>query len=133
MKIIVAGPRDFTDSAFVSRKLDRLTRNLRSVVIVTGACPTGVDRLAEEWAYKYMHTVERWHADWDKHGKGAAGLIRNRQMIEESGAKTLVAFWDASNPTSGTGNAITTARKAGLKVRLIAIHRKGKQRGQRIR
>lgn len=60
--------------------------------------------------------MEVFKANWDKHGK-SAGVIRNRQMIEEGGATALVAFWNGLSP--GTKNMIDLATQYGLKVRII--------------
>ena len=121
MRIIVCGSRTFDDLLFLARKLETRTRNLKEVVIITGAQVTidkegrkyGADYLAEKWALSKGHTVVRYHADWNKHG-AKAGPIRNSEMVKESEAKVLIAFWDGKSP--GTEDVVAKARKAGLKV-----------------
>lgn len=121
MKIIVCGSRTFDDLLFLARKLETRTRNLKEVVVITGAQVTkdkygrkyGADYLAEKWALSKGHTIVRYHADWNKHG-AKAGPIRNSEMLRDSGARVLIAFWDGKSP--GTKDSIDKARKAGLKV-----------------
>jgi hypothetical protein len=125
MKIIICGSRDFDDYPRLKTELDRLTAKLDDIVVVTGAQESkdprtgrkwGADYLAEKWALANGISVERYHADWSKHGK-QAGPIRNTEMINESGAKALIAFWDGES--LGTKDVIEKARKKGLKVRII--------------
>ena len=105
-RIIIAGGRDFEDYDYlltVCRKL--LTR---ADTIISG-CANGADKLGEQFAEKNGITVERFPADWDKHGK-AAGHIRNHQMSLQADA--LIAFWDGKS--RGTKNMIENAHKARL-------------------
>jgi len=118
MKIIVSGSRSITQRKFIYDKLDALTAKLDDFIIVTGGCPRGADQLAEDWALTNGITVINYHAEWDKLGK-AAGILRNQKMLNESGAKTLVAFWDGIS--KGTADCIARARKKGLKVRIIKV------------
>ena len=63
--------------------------DLDKLVIVTGACPRGADRLAEDWAFLRGIRYERWLADWDKHGR-SAGIRRNAEMVAGCGARAAV-------------------------------------------
>lgn len=54
----------------------------------------GADALGEHWATAHGIPVERFPADWDKHGR-AAGPIRNEAMAREGDA--LVVFWDGES------------------------------------
>lgn len=115
MKIIIAGSRGFTDYALFNKLMTRMTLMMREVIVVTGDAK-GADALARRWAYESGHTYEVWRAEWEKHGK-AAGILRNEEMIKDSGGKILIAWWDGRS--SGTRDAITRARKHGLKVKII--------------
>lgn len=123
MRIIVAGPRDFTDAKFVRAKLDRLTAALDDAVILTGACPTGVDAIAEQWAFFNGYTVERYHADWDRHKK-AAGPLRNSEMVGNGGAKALIAFLDAGRGDVEVNELVALAKKHRLRVRIVQCETK---------
>lgn len=122
MIIIVCGSRTFDNPAWLFRKLDRLTRKLdkRKLTIVTGAQRSkagkdhwyGADYWAERWAGNHGVHLVRYHAAWEK-GKGA-GMARNSEMVEQSGAAVLVAIWDGCSP--GTADAVAKARRKGLRV-----------------
>ncbi len=124
MRVVICGSRTFDDPELMARKLEHYLGNLapKKLVIMTGAQMSrrgghkyGADYLAEQWAYKHGITVERFHPDWDKHGK-AAGPMRNSDMLAAN-AQAVIAFWDGES--SGTLDTITKARKMGLKVRVV--------------
>lgn len=48
--------------------------------LVSGHCPTGADRIAENIARGWDWTVELHAADWNRHGK-RAGFLRNAEMV----------------------------------------------------
>jgi hypothetical protein len=50
MKVIVTGSRDHSDRALVWSVLDGLLAERRGLILVHGACPTGADRHADDWA-----------------------------------------------------------------------------------
>ena len=111
MRYIIAGPRTWTNDKFVDHILDQYVAF--GDTVITGKCPTGVDKMAEDYAERRFAKLETYPADWDKHGK-AAGPIRNRDMAEDcrySGG-ILIAIWDGKS--RGTKNMIDNA----LKVRL---------------
>lgn len=118
MRIIVAGSRTFDDYALLEKTMDRLTRKLKTVIVLNGGAE-GADRLGEKWAFSRWHTVMNYFADWEKYGK-AAGAIRNQEMV--ANADALCAFWDGKSP--GTKDVIAKARKAKLKVRVILFKSK---------
>jgi hypothetical protein len=79
-------------------------------VVISGAA-RGADTHGEAWAEARGIPVERYPADWEKHGR-AAGPKRNVEMIKL--AEAVVAVWDGYSP--GTAHAIKTAESAKLKV-----------------
>lgn len=81
------------------------------IILMHGACPTGVDLVVDKWAERNLIPVKRFPADWDKHGK-AAGPIRNQQMVDK-GPSYMIAF-----PSSGTGtrDCARRADEAGIPV-----------------
>jgi hypothetical protein len=79
-------------------------------VLIEGEAP-GADTLAREWATEQGIPVERYPADWNRHGK-AAGPIRNRRMLVEGKPDLVVAFPGGR----GTANMISQAEAAGVKV-----------------
>ena len=109
-RVVVAGGRSYPDR-------DRLREILSARfqpgdILVSGACSTGADKMAEEWARDHGVPVERHPADWNAHGS-AAGPIRNRQMAEAAGL--LIAFPGGR----GTANMIEEARKRGVEVEVV--------------
>lgn len=118
--IIVCGSRNFTNRVFLEAKLRKLTTKLTSFEVVTGACPTGADKMAEDWALKQFPAkrikITRFHAEWSVHGKGA-GPMRNKEMADYAGPKGVcIAFRNKSGLSPGTDNMISQAKKTGMKV-----------------
>jgi hypothetical protein len=119
-RVIVCGTRTFTDKVFVFKHLTRLLRKLKNPVIATGAA-RGVDASAEDWAYRRMLTVTRFHLDWDRHGK-AAGPIRNGEMgrwAAERRPAFCVAFWDGRS--TGTKDMVDKAKHLGIKTIVVRL------------
>jgi YspA, cpYpsA-related SLOG family len=87
-----------------------LTFNKVDVTLVSGACPRGVDAIAEAFAAERGWTVERHPAAWDLHQK-AAGFIRNQEMAD-LGADACAAMPLGRSP--GTRDMIRRAEKAGI-------------------
>jgi hypothetical protein len=117
--LIVCGGRDFADRELLVAKLDQFTRDLGpKIVVVTGACPTGADKLAEDWASKKFHTVLRFHAEWSRGAK--AGPERNQEMVDH--VKPLrnrfaVAFWDGKS--RGTKDCVARIQAAGIALKIV--------------
>lgn len=114
IRLIVAGPRDYTDEETVFYHITQFKLRYGIDEIVSGGA-TGVDSLAEKYAAVYQIPLKVFPADWKQYGK-AAGPIRNRQMAEYANA--LLAF---DKGTRGTRNMIQTARKYHLHGLIIPI------------
>lgn len=74
----------------------------------------GADRIADEWAKEALVEIEKYPADWKKHGK-AAGPIRNRQMLKKGRPDYVIAFPGGK----GTADMVDIAKKAGVEVLVI--------------
>mgnify|MGYP001589556397 CR=1 FL=1 len=120
MRVIVTGSRQHANRDAVRTALDALIKDLapaEHLVVVTGACPTGADRWADEWArsrYPLNVRPERHPADW-KMGK-QAGHWRNQHMVN-LGADLVLAFFQPGAQNVGTADCVARAVEAGIPVR----------------
>jgi len=115
-KVIVAGSREFNNYSLLAKKLHHLLKEkaeTHKIVIVSGTA-RGADKLGELWASRHDHEVERFPADWNKHGK-RAGYLRNKEMAEYADA--LIAFWDGVS--RGTEHMVNIMEKLGKPVRTV--------------
>jgi len=80
------------------------------IILMHGACPTGVDLVVDKWADRNMMITKRYPADWKRYGN-AAGPIRNQQMVDK-GPSYCIAFPGGD----GTKDCVTRADEAGIQV-----------------
>lgn len=124
MKLIIAGGRGFDDYGILEKELNfyLLGVNLENVTIISGGQKTinpdgsdyGTDYLGELYARDKRIKLERYPAEWHRHGK-KAGFLRNLQMAEV--ATHLVAFWNGES--KGTKHMIDTMKKLNKPVFII--------------
>jgi hypothetical protein len=118
MKLLVCGPRDWSNRRYVSDTLDDYFRSSRQSVgdweIITGGAK-GVDTMAAEWARDHNIRCEVFCANWHLHGK-AAGPIRNQRMLDQGKPDFVAAFGydDRDELTPGTRNMVNLAKRAGV-------------------
>lgn len=110
MRILVCGGRDYLNWAKMGNVLSQLFND--GDTLIHGASK-GADFMSEYTVrrYGFKVTVERYPADWDKHGK-KAGIVRNSKMLVEGKPDLVVAFPGGR----GTDNMISIAKTAGVKV-----------------
>jgi hypothetical protein len=113
MRVLVTGSRDWPESQRhrIANAFDYYAPGAGHT-LVSGACPTGADRMAEEIAEARGWEVERHPADWDQHGK-RAGFVRNSEMVR-LGADFCVAF--IKDASRGATMTRTLAQHAGIPV-----------------
>lgn len=115
-RVLVTGSRDWEDQAAVRTALTAAWRAAgQPLIVVHGACPTGVDAFADEWAVEHGFAgieVERHPADWSVGGR-SAGPLRNQAMVA-AGAWRVLAFVRHHSP--GATGCVLAARRAGLDV-----------------
>ena len=107
-RVLVTGSRTWTDTTIIRQALAVVWHP--DTVLVTGACPHGADRLAEQCWEAWGGRVERWPADWDQHGR-SAGYRRNQDMVH-AGADVCLAF--IREHSAGATHCATTAQRAGI-------------------
>lgn len=103
-RILITGSRSWNDPHRLDTEIDRYITEHSGItvganghpadidewVIVHGACPTGADALADDYATRNWLEVEPYPANWKRWGK-AAGLLRNGDMVH-AGADVCLAF-----------------------------------------
>ena len=109
-RTLVTGSRNYTDTQKIRKILDEHFKNIGKFVLISGACPTGADYIAEVWAKDNNIEVERFPANWKLYGKRAA-YIRNQEMVN-SGVTICLAF--PLGESRGTTMTINLARKANI-------------------
>ena len=120
--VIVCGGRTFTDFYQVQKVLDARRDYIDKVVTGGGR---GADGLAMQWAHENGIGVQVFEADWERH-KRAAGPVRNKRMIAESGAARVIAFAGGV----GTFGICELAERAGLVVERIPARADGQPEPQ---
>jgi hypothetical protein len=115
VRLLITGSRDWDDALTIMSEIASVAIPPSSWTLVSGACPTGADKICEEFAESLGMTVERHPADWQKHGK-RAGFIRNAEMVKH-GADACLAF--IKNRSKGATMTATLAEKAGIPTRRL--------------
>lgn len=83
------------------------------MTIISGGA-RGVDSAAIDWAVVNWCPFKEYKADWQQYGK-AAGVIRNRQMLDEGKPDLVVAFPGGK----GTAHMVSIAKERGIPVKEI--------------
>jgi hypothetical protein len=116
-RILVTGSRDWDDQGAISMALAAQARQRPLATLVSGACPTGADRLCEDWWKIFGGTIERHPADWSTHGK-RAGFVRNWEMVN-LGADVCLAF--IRGGSKGASMTADLAERAGIATRRFEV------------
>jgi hypothetical protein len=110
MRVLVCGGRDFCDDYTLNSILDAV-HYLRAIDFIIHGAARGADAYAGQWAGKNNISCIIFRPDWKKHG-GAAGPIRNQEMLDIAKPDLVVAFPGGR----GTADMVRRANKAGIRV-----------------
>lgn len=119
-RVLITGSRDWDDQQAIWDALAAVARELpvdRDLVLVHGACPSGADRMAHEWARGFGAVIEAHPANWVINGK-RAGFIRNAHMVS-LGADVCLAF--IRNGSRGASHTARLAEQAGIPTRRFEV------------
>jgi hypothetical protein len=115
---LITGARDWPESHshIITDLLDSHLRWHPECTMLNGMCPTGVDKIAYEWALNNGVNVEKHYADWTK-GRGA-GPQRNtamvKRLIEEGSSTAFAFFYGPKSASRGTMNTYRTLVSRGI-------------------
>lgn len=108
-RVLVTGSRTWTDTAIIRAALGTVWGD-GTAVLVSGACPRGADRIAEQIWTGWGGHVERHPADWARYGR-SGGFRRNAEMIA-LGATVCLAF--IRDTSRGATHTAELAEAAGV-------------------
>lgn len=108
--VLVTGGHDFQDRDLVFRTLDRLHEKHPNMSVLHGACVTGADQLAQQWAIERERPYIGVPAECSKRGREAVP-VRNELMLHYA-PQGVIAF--PGGP--GTKDMCDRSEKAGFKV-----------------
>ena len=114
MKVLICGSRNFADKKLMLGVMKTLPKD---TIIIEGEA-MGADSLARDIALELNFVVEKFPADWDKHGK-SAGPIRNQKMLIEGKPQRVLAFFYDMENSIGTWDMVRKSQKAGLTVEVF--------------
>lgn len=114
MRVLITGSRDWQRPQAVTNALDDLLNSHTAdpLVVVHGACHTGADRIAQDWARRHAVRDEPHPAEWTRYGR-RAGPLRNQAMVD-LGADVCLAFPTALS--RGTRDCMQRAVAAGIRI-----------------
>lgn len=138
-RVLVTGGRNFPHRDFVHETLDALHAEMQIELLIHGACPTGADLFAAQWAFRRQVKPDPHPAAWDDiDAPGAvirlnrrgrpynvlAGFQRNEAMLRLSCPTHAVAF-RGNNGTADMVQRILRAKRAGAEIdfRDLRAHR----------
>jgi uncharacterized protein YeaO (DUF488 family) len=114
MRVLICGDRNWIKKETIRKRLESLPWN--SIIIHGDA--RGADKIAGSVAEEMGLRVEKYPAEWQKHGR-SAGPRRNIQMLSEGKPDLVIAFHTDISASKGTKHMLKISQKAGVKTELI--------------
>lgn len=111
IRLLITGSRSWDNLDYIRSTFIAVSDEFGDdITLVSGACPTGADRLGEIVAAELGWSVELYPADWNTYGK-RAGFVRNSQMIDTE-PDIVVGF--VRNGSKGASMTVNLGKKKGL-------------------
>lgn len=131
LRVLVCGDRHWSDIEEIRRVLKQIHAQFGIHEIIHGAAK-GADKMAAAIAHQEGWYVTEVPAMWERDGN-AAGIIRNKFMLDTLLPDVVVAFFDGIADSKGTKHMIEYANAAGVPVRLYASSERRKDYERRKR
>jgi len=109
VRLLVCGDRNWTCKETISKFI----RDLGGIECIIEGEARGADSVARDIGLALGLRVLKFPASWEKYGR-AAGMLRNRQMLEDGKPTFLVAFHDAIASSKGTKHMVNLAKAHGV-------------------
>ena len=113
MKVLFCGGRDYSNIEYFKKVFEYIIKKYNITCIVHGGA-SGADYLAGYFARLHNIPVIIYYADWKKYNK-AAGIIRNKEMLEKE-KPDLVAAFPGGN---GTKHMIKITKEKNIKCLVV--------------
>ena len=111
IRILITGSRSWDNIEYIRSAFISLADDYGDgITLVSGACPTGADRLGEIVAAELGWNIQLYPADWNTYGK-RAGFVRNSEMIDTE-PDMVVGF--VRNGSKGASMTVNLGKKKGL-------------------
>jgi hypothetical protein len=123
-RIIVTGSRIWPFAQVVRDTLDYVKLWQGDFQLIHGGCPTGADKIADDWAREQDWEPSVFEADWNRLGK-AAGPLRNSAMVR-MGAEYCIGFPLVGAKSTGSWDCLRKAKKAKIQTWTIDYQGKAK-------
>lgn len=116
IRILITGSRSWDNIHYIRSAFISLADEYGDdITLVSGACPTGADRLGEKVAAELGWNVELYPADWNTYGK-RAGFVRNSQMVDTE-PDLIIGF--VRNGSKGASMTVNLGKKKEI---LTTVH-----------
>ena len=119
IRLLICGDRNWNSPEIIRQTLASLFDLSLIECVIEGEC-RGADLQAravcESLGIPILYSapgIPGFPAPWEKYGK-RAGIIRNRQMLDEGKPNVVLAFHSDFKNSTGTKNMLAIASKAGI-------------------
>ena len=134
-RILIAGTRSYDDTDHFNKTMEEIIGSFKGkgeIAFISGAAPSGADKLIIDWCVEHNYPCCLFKADWDnidtreaivktnssgKRYNAMAGFERNEQMAEYASQGYL--FWDKKS--SGTKDMLARLKAKHIPFLLIIL------------